>query len=50
MYFDDTNAINLNNYISDEDIERDLSQWMNAPLADLTPEDLELDLSPLEAL
>ncbi|HFI6964746.1 TPA: hypothetical protein ACGR1B_004217 [Escherichia coli] len=30
--------------------DEDLAKWMNAPLADLEPEDLELDLSPLEAL
>lgn len=30
--------------------DEDLAQWMNAPLAGLEPEDLELDLSPLETL
>ncbi|MDC9689322.1 hypothetical protein [Escherichia coli] len=42
--------LNINDYISDEDIERDLTMFANAPLADLEPEDLELDLSPLETL
>ncbi|EFF9206025.1 hypothetical protein BGC99_002368 [Escherichia coli] len=48
IYFGDDweNIIDLN----EEDIERDLAQWMNAPLANLEPEDLELDLSPLDAL
>lgn len=36
--------------ITDEDIERDLTMFANAPLADLEPEDLELDLSPVETL
>ncbi|HGT6370197.1 TPA: hypothetical protein ACM30B_003883 [Escherichia coli] len=30
--------------------DEDLAKWMNAQLADLEPEDLELDLSPLEAV
>lgn len=49
IYFDADFEINPEDYITEDDIERDFAMMHSMPLAELEPEDLELDLSPLEA-
>ena len=50
IYFDDESFINISDFIDEADIDRDFAMMESMPLADMTPEDLELDLSPLETL